>query len=143
MYFLGPETIYGIAAGIFAVGTYFTLLIRTRTQREGKEPISLKTLLAGVGYVSHKKVVFGAMTLDLFVVFLGGATALLPVYAKDILDVGAWGAGLLRSAIAAGGVGTALILTQIAITRNLGRMPPTILLGTNFGWSCRYQVLQR
>ena len=114
--------VYGIAAGIFAVGTASILLIRTRIHREGKEPISLKILLAGVEYVFHKKVVFGAITLDLFVVLLGGATALLPVYAKDILDVGAWGAGLLRSAMAAGGVGTALILTQIAITRNLGRI---------------------
>ena len=122
LYFLGPETVYGIAAGIFALGTASILLIRTRTQREGRDPISLKILLAGVEYVFHKKVVLGAITLDLFVVLLGGATALLPVYAKDILDVGAWGAGLLRSAIAAGGVGTALVLTQIAITRNLGRI---------------------
>jgi MFS family permease len=98
------------------------LLIHTRTQRGGREPVSQRILLAGVQYVWNKKVVLGAITLDLFVVLLGGATALLPIYAKDILDVGASGAGILRSAIAFGGVGTALVLTQIAINRNVGRI---------------------
>jgi MFS family permease len=122
LYLLGPETVYGIAAVVFAIGIIFTLMIRTRTVRGGKEPISLRILLAGVHYVCNKKVVLGAITLDLFVVFLGGATALLPVYAKDILEVGAAGAGLLRSAIAFGAVATALVLTLIAITRNVGRI---------------------
>jgi MFS family permease len=121
-YLLGPEVVYGVAAGIFSTGIIAMLMIRTRSHRQGREPVSLRILLAGVEYVWKKKVVLGAISLDLFVVLLGGATALLPVYAKDILDVGAWGAGLLRSAIAAGGVVTALVLTQIAITRYVGRI---------------------
>jgi MFS family permease len=122
LYLYGPEKVYGTAAVMFAFGIVIMLLIHTRTQRGGREPVSLRILLAGVQYVWNKKVVLGAITLDLFVVLLGGATALLPIYAKDILDVGASGAGILRSAIAFGGVGTALVLTQIAINRNVGRI---------------------
>ncbi len=66
--------------------------------------------------------VLGAISLDLFVVLLAGATALLPVFAKDILEVGAWGAGLLRSSVAAGGMVTLLILTQMSLTRNVGKI---------------------
>ncbi len=122
LYLQGPEVVYGTAAVIFAIAISCTILIRTRTHRQGKELVSLSTLFAGVQYVWGKKVVLGAITLDLFVVLLGGATALLPVFAKDILEVGAWGAGLLRSAVAVGGVVTALALTQIVLTRDVGRI---------------------
>lgn len=120
LYLLGPEVVYAVAATSFVIGTALTLAIRTRTQRTGREPISIRTLLAGVRYVFEKKVIFGAITLDLFVVILGGVTALLPVYAKDILDVGAAGAGLLRSAMAFGAVLMALLMTQVAMTRSVG-----------------------
>ncbi|MBT6801486.1 MAG: MFS transporter, partial [Rhodospirillales bacterium] len=98
------------------------LMIKTRIAREGRGPITMEVLFAGVAYVFEKKVILGAITLDLFVVLLGGATALLPVFAKDILDVGAGGAGLLRAAIAVGGISTALVLTQITLTRAAGRI---------------------
>jgi hypothetical protein len=114
--------VYGLASAVFAVGVIATLMIRTRTHRADKEPVSLETLLAGVVYVWRKKVILGAISLDLFVVLLAGATALLPIYAKDILDVGAWGAGLLRSAVAAGGIVTLLLLTQMALTHSVGKI---------------------
>lgn len=122
LYVLGPEVVYGSAAVVFAVAIAFTAIIRTRTRREGRDPISIRILLAGLRYVREKKVVLGAITLDLFVVFLGGVTALVPIYAKDILEVGAAGAGWLRSAIAVGGVVMALVLTQVVMTRAVGRI---------------------
>lgn len=83
-----------------------------------REPVSLRTLLAGAEFVWQRKVLLGAVSLDLFAVLLGGATALLPMFAKDILHVGPWGLGLLRgapaagallSSVVAGGVGTLLV----------------------------------
>ncbi len=122
LYLAGPEVVYGTSAGVFAAGAFLTTLIRTRTRRGGKEPISFATLAAGLRYVFEKKVVLGAISLDLFVVLVAGANALLPVFAKDILHVGPWGAGLLRSALAVGGMIMLLSLTQISMTRNVGRI---------------------
>jgi MFS family permease len=122
LYLLGPEVVYAGAAATFAAGTAMTAMIRTRSQREGREPTNLRTLLAGVRYVWEKKIILGAITMDLFVVLMGGVTALLPIYAKDILEVGPSGAGLLRSAMAAGGMVAALALTQIPMRRAVGRI---------------------
>lgn len=122
LYLAGAEVVYGTAAAVLALAIMATAMIRTRTVRTGKEPTNLKTLLAGLRYVFAKKVILGAITLDLFVVILGGVTALLPVFAKDILEVGASGAGFLRSAMAAGAVVSALALTQFPLTRSVGRI---------------------
>ncbi|MFT5539394.1 MAG: MFS family permease [Alphaproteobacteria bacterium] len=127
-YIIGPEVVYGIAATAFFIGCSCTIVIRTRTKRVGKEPTSLQTLLAGLRFVYKKKIIFGSITLDLFVVIMGGVTALLPIFAKDILEVGPSGAGLLRSATAFGAVVAAVLLTQIAMTRSVG----TILYVTTF-----------
>jgi MFS family permease len=122
LYLLGPDVVYGSAAAVFSVGVLSAVMIRTRRDRKDAKPISLGTLLAGVRYVWGKKVVLGAISLDLFVVVVAGVTALLPVYAKDILEVGASGAGLLRSAVAAGSMVTVLLLTQVSLTRDVGRI---------------------
>ena len=122
LYLLGPEFVYEVSAVVLVMASVTVLMIKTRIAREGRGPITMEVLFAGVAYVFEKKVILGAITLDLFVVLLGGATALLPVFAKDILDVGAGGAGLLRAAIAVGGISTALVLTQITLTRAAGRI---------------------
>jgi len=118
--FAGPEAVYGGAAVILAFGTVSFLLIRTTNPREEVERPTLHNLLAGLRYVMEKKIVLGAISLDLFVVLLGGVTALLPVYAKDILHVGPEGAGLLRSSFAFGALLTGLALTRIAMRKNVG-----------------------
>ena len=74
-----------------------------RTCRAGE----LGAVVAGIRYIWHEKIVLGAISLDLFAVLLGGATALLPVYARDILEVGPWGFGLLRSGPAIGAIAVA------------------------------------
>ena len=74
-----------------------------------KGPPTLAALFAGVGFVRHNPAILGTMSLDLFAVLLGGATALLPVYARDILHIGPWGLGGLRGTPAAG----ALLMTTV------------------------------
>ncbi len=122
LYLAGADVVYGLSAGLLAIGVLMALMIRTRSKHGGKEPTNLGTLLAGVRYVFEKKIILGAITLDLFVVILGGVTALLPVFAKDILEVGPSGAGFLRAAIAAGSVASALALTHFPVTRRVGRV---------------------
>jgi hypothetical protein len=78
-------------------------------------------MLAGAQFVWQRKALLGAVSLDLFAVLLGGATALLPMFAKDMLHVGPWGLGLLRSAPAAGALLTSVVLTRWPLERKVGR----------------------
>ncbi|MCE3520214.1 MFS transporter, partial [Escherichia coli] len=84
------------------------------------EKKSLQTLLAGFHYIWKEKVVLGAISLDLFAVLLGGAVALLPVYARDILQLGPWGLGMLRAAPGIGAILTALWLAGHPIRDHAG-----------------------
>jgi len=77
--------------------------------------------MAGFAFIWRKKQVLGAISLDLFAVLLGGATALLPIYAKDILLTGPWGLGLLRAAPAIGALAIGLLLAQRPLARHVGR----------------------
>jgi MFS family permease len=122
IYLAGPEVVYATSAVGLAMAIATVSLIRTRTARGTRQKTTLAILLAGLSYVYRKKILFGAITLDLFVVLLGGVTALFPVFAKDILEVGPSGAGFLRSAMAAGAVCTGLLLTQVAMRRAVGRI---------------------
>ena len=120
--FWGPEIVYASACIGIVIGAIIVSLIRTRTERGNRQPTTLRILLAGLRYVYDKKIIFGALTLDLIAVLLGGVTILLPVYAIDILDVGAAGAGFLRSAMAAGSLATGLALTMVTMDRAVGRI---------------------
>jgi hypothetical protein len=86
--------------------------------------MSLKTLFAGLRFIWNKKLILGAISLDLFAVMLGGAVALLPVYAREILHTGPWGLGLLRTAP---GVGAGLMAIALAHWPLRGRSGPTLL----------------
>jgi MFS family permease len=86
-----------------------------------REPVKLASVFAGISFIRHKPVVLGAISLDLFAVLLGGATALLPAYAKDILFIGPWGLGLLRSSPAAGALLMSLFLSFRPLKRGVGR----------------------
>ncbi len=85
-----------------------------------KDPPSLRTLFAGVGFVRSNPAILGTISLDLFAVLLGGATALLPIYARDILQTGPWGLGLMRAAPAVGALLTTIVLTRWSINRRVG-----------------------
>jgi len=82
--------------------------------------MTLKSLFGGIAFISKRPVIFGAMSLDLFAVLFGGATALLPIYARDILNVGPGGLGLLRAAPAVGALLVSLVLVRVRIDRHIG-----------------------
>jgi len=86
-----------------------------------REPPTLRTVFAGIGYIRQRPVVLGAISLDLFAVLLGGATALLPIFARDILHTGPWGLGLLRAAPAAGALSMGIWLAHNQLKRRIGR----------------------
>jgi len=121
----GAQAVYALCAVAFGVGCVLLFLLRyPRAPRLG-EPATLRTMLAGLEFVWNRKVLLGAVSLDLFAVLLGGATALLPMFAKDILMVGPWGLGLLRSAPAVGALLMSGVLTRWPLRRRVGR---TLLL---------------
>ncbi len=94
-----------------------------------KEPPSLRALFAGVGFVRRNPMILGTISLDLFAVLLGGATALLPIYARDVLHTGPWGLGLLRGAPAVGALLMTLWLARFPISRQVGmRMFQAVIL---------------
>ncbi|HET6176180.1 MAG TPA: MFS transporter [Candidatus Sulfotelmatobacter sp.] len=109
--FHGPSLVYAIAT-LTAIGaTVSTFRIKPEVKARPREPMTLKTVFAGLHYIWNKKLILGAISLDLFAVLLGGAVALLPVYAREILHTGPWGLGLLRTAP---GVGAALMAVLLA-----------------------------
>lgn len=118
--FRGPEAVYAgsIAASIVAI--FMTARIHPRAQTMPKEPVSLTTVLAGFRYIWQKKLILGSISLDMFAVLLGGAVALLPVYAREILHTGPWGLGLLRSAPGVGAAVMAIVVAHRPIRRRAG-----------------------
>ncbi len=119
LYVAGSTTVYASCGLLFAVAAALLLMIRHASPPR-RERATWETLLAGVTYVRSNPVVLGAISLDLFAVLLGGATALLPMFAKDILHVGPWGLGLLRGAPAVGALLMSVALTHWPITRRAG-----------------------
>ena len=120
LYAVTPAAPYLVAAVLFAL-TVAGLFLIGPVPRPPPSPLSpWRATLEGLGYVRANQVVLGAISLDLFAVLLGGATAMLPVYARDVLHVGVAGLGPLRAAPAAGAALTALVLTRWQIRRHVG-----------------------
>jgi MFS family permease len=111
---------YGTAFVMFAIAALLIALIPKPAQKTMTEPRSLDTMLAGFRYIWSQPVVLGAVSLDLFAVLLGGATALLPVFARDVLEVGPWGLGLLRSAAGVGALMMGVWLVRNPIRDHAG-----------------------
>ncbi len=111
LYGLSSEAAYGTAALLMVASALLVFSIPKPAQRTATDRPSLDSLFAGFRYIWSEKVVLGAISLDLFAVLLSGAVALLPVYARDILELGPWGLGLLR---AAPGIGAILVAIWLA-----------------------------
>jgi MFS family permease len=126
VYALGPALVYGCCMSLLIGAALLVSLIRVERAMTERKAVTWISLVAGIAFIRTHPLVLGAISLDLFAVLLGGATALLPIYARDILQVGPWGLGLLRSAPAMGALVTAVLLARRSITRNAGR----ILLST-------------
>lgn len=120
LYLGGPQLVYGASAAMTAAAVIAIALARTPAQAKIEGANGVRMMMEGLRYVVRNKVVFGAISLDLVVVFFGGATALLPVFARDILNAGAEGLGLLRAAPAAGAAIVAYGLATRPLTRRVG-----------------------
>ncbi|OZI18496.1 MFS transporter [Bordetella genomosp. 9] len=119
-YGLGAGWVYAAAAACYVVGLVAMLGMKTEGPPARKEPTTWQTLFAGFTFIASRRILFGTLSLDLFAVLLGGATALLPVFAKDILQAGPWALGALRAAPAIGAACTALILSRRNLDGNIG-----------------------
>jgi len=120
LYTAGPTAAYATASVLFLAASLLIALIRIERPPPNREPVSLQSLFAGIVFIRNQPVVLGAISLDLFAVLLGGATALLPVYARDILVTGPWGLGLLRSAPAVGALAMSIFLARKMIEHRIG-----------------------
>ena len=121
LYVFGDVAVFGAAVLAFASAVVMFVAIRHRTASVFAGKADLQTLMAGISFIRSRPAIFGAISLDLFAVLLGGATALLPIFARDILQVGPSGLGLLRSMPAAGALTTALYIAWRPLQRRAGR----------------------
>ena len=121
LYAFGSLWVYGPTVALYAIACVLTLSLQARGQVVQRGRASIESLLAGIRFIRSRPDILGAISLDLFAVLLGGATALLPVFAKDILLTGPLGLGLLRSAPAVGALAMSLWLARFPFERNVGR----------------------
>jgi MFS family permease len=120
LYAFGAQVVYALSAFLYFFATLLYFTLRSEREPPRREPATLKTLFAGVHFIRERPVVLGAISLDLFAVLFGGATALLPIFARDILHTGPWGLGLLRAAPAVGALAMGVWLGRHALQRRVG-----------------------
>lgn len=118
---LGADVVYALSLALLGVACVALMRLTLPNRQAAPEPLTVTSVLAGVRFVWRHKLLLGGFSLDLFAVLLGGATALLPIYAKDILQVGPWGLGLLRASPAAGALIMSLVLSRWPLQRHVGR----------------------
>ncbi|WP_234414103.1 MFS transporter [Ideonella sp. A 288] len=121
VYAAGPQAVHALSAAGFVAALAWTAGLRPREVVASREPASMRTLLAGLAFIRQRPVVLGAISLDLFAVLLGGATALLPIFARDILHAGPAALGLLRSSPAVGALAMSVVLARWPVQRRSGR----------------------
>ena len=119
-YAADPGLAYAVMVLFWLLSGMLNGAIRLTLPLAGAEPPTLSSMFAGVGYIRRNPAILGTISLDLFAVLLGGATALLPIYARDILHAGPWGLGVLRGTPAAGALLMSAVLARHAITRRAG-----------------------
>lgn len=120
LYVAGPGVVYALCALLYLIAVLLMAHLRYEQAQPRREPATLKTLFAGVHFIRARPDVLGVISLDLFAVLLGGATALLPIFAKDVLHTGPWGLGLLRAAPAVGALLMSLWLARHNMERRVG-----------------------
>lgn len=120
LYAAGADVVYAVTAGLYLASLLMVLTLRYEQAPPPRTPATLKSLFAGIDFIRQRPDVLGVISLDLFAVLLGGATALLPIFAHDVLHTGPMGLGLLRSAPAAGALLVGFWLSHRALRRNVG-----------------------
>jgi len=121
VYGAGAAAAYGVAFALFVLSLVIVAGIRYRRAARDRTRVTLESVFAGFRFIGRHKTVLGALSLDLFAVLLGGATALLPMFAKDVLNTGAWGLGFLRAAPAAGAFLVGVTLARWPLRHHVGR----------------------
>jgi hypothetical protein len=121
VYAFGPAAVYGASTLLFLLTGLMIHLVMPLHARSAPRAAGIASVLDGIRFIGRRPAVLGAISLDLFAVLLGGAAALLPIYARDILDTGPWGLGLLRSSTAVGALCMALWLARHPLGRHAGR----------------------
>ena len=121
LYIAGPSVVYLTCCALSLAATLLVLSVRVEQATARREPFSMTVLFAGVGYIRNNPIVLGALSLDLFAVLLGGATALLPIFARDVFAVGPWGLGILRAAPAVGALAISVVLMHAPLRNHVGR----------------------
>lgn len=120
LYVAGPGVVYAVCALLYLGSVILMSRLRYEQAQPKREPATLETLFAGVHFIRARPDVLGVISLDLFAVLLGGATALLPIFAKDVLHTGPWGLGLLRAAPAVGALLMSVWLARHSLERRVG-----------------------
>jgi MFS family permease len=120
LYAAGASVPLGVSAFSLSAACCAMVFIKTKRTPPKREPISLQSIFSGVSFIRSRPIILGAISLDMFAVLLGGVTALLPIFARDILHTGPWGLGFLRSAPAAGALAMSVLLTQKPLNRRVG-----------------------
>ena len=121
LYAASPMLAFATCGILYVLSAFAIVRVHSRLKAADREPVSLDSLLAGIHYIHRNPVIMGAISLDLFAVLLGGATALLPIYAKDILHVGPTGLGVLRAAPGVGALVMSLYLARHPPRRRVGQ----------------------
>jgi MFS family permease len=121
LYAVGPDVALGVGAACF-LGAFLAMrLIRMERVVPPRQPVTLVSVFSGVAFIWSRPIILGAISLDMFAVLLGGITALLPIFAQDVLHVGPWGLGMLRSMPAVGAVVMSLTLARLDLQPGVGR----------------------
>lgn len=121
LYGLSPIAPFAMAAILFTVASFNVASIRIERRQSSREPVTLSSVFAGVSFIKGRPLMLGTISLDLFAVLLGGATALLPMFARDILHAGPWGLGLLRAAPAVGALAMSIVLARRPLQTEVGK----------------------
>ena len=120
LYVAGPHVVYGVSALFYLISLTLVSLLRYERPLQPRLPMNMKNLFAGIHFIRARKDVLGVISLDLFAVLLGGATALLPIFAKDILHTGPWGLGMLRGAPSVGALLVGIWLSRHKLDKHVG-----------------------
>jgi MFS family permease len=127
LYELGPGVVYGLAVSFWLIGASFIFLIQMETVPRASEPVTLQSLLGGFDFVWRDRVILGTISLDMCAVFLSAAPVLFPIFARDILETGPWGLGLLRAAPGVGAFVMSIWLAQRPLTLPIGKVLFTVV----------------
>ncbi|MET3896232.1 MFS family permease [Devosia sp. UYZn731] len=121
LYGVGPVIPFGVSALFFAGAAFNVIRIHRPAAVQDREPVTLQSVFAGVGFIKSRPIILGTLSLDLFAVLLGGITSLLPIFARDILHAGPWALGFLRAAPAVGAFSMSIWLARHRLERNVGQ----------------------